>query len=320
MVVLGYIANNSRRFHIFVANRVQQIQDLTSIDQWRYVNTESNPADDASRGLTAHQLLSSRWLKGPDFLWKESQWPAATITGKNEVEPFLNDPEVKKAVVMATASSSSEEEEDALLVRLEYFSDWHRAKRAIALCIRYVQKLKEIVKKKRSLESMRVDEVKVSKRNNESSYLPITVQEMERAEGLIIQAVQRNSFKDEFASLKMVRRKTCPDERENATQRERHAKTSSPLYKLDPYVDSGGILRVGGRLRRATLSDTSKFPAILPRKAHISTLIIKHYHERMQHQGRSLTLNEVRFNGFWVVGGSSAVGIYISNCVTCRRL
>ncbi|KAK3752633.1 hypothetical protein QZH41_000497 [Actinostola sp. cb2023] len=220
---------------------------------------------------------------------------------------------------MATASSSSEEE-DAMLVRLECFSDWHRAKRAIALCIRYVQKLKEIVKKKGAQESMRVAEVKVSKRNNESSYLPITVQEMERAEGLIIQAVQRNSFKDEFASLKMVRRKTCPDERENATQRERHAKTSSPLYKLDPYVDSGGILRVGGLLRRATLSDTSKFPAILPRKAHISTLIIKHYHERMQHQGRSLTLNEVRFNGFWVVGGSSAVGIYISNCVTYRRL
>ena len=40
-VVLGYIGNESRRFHVFVANRVQEIQDNTSIDQWKHV--ESNP-------------------------------------------------------------------------------------------------------------------------------------------------------------------------------------------------------------------------------------------------------------------------------------
>ncbi|XP_057309065.1 uncharacterized protein LOC130647286 [Hydractinia symbiolongicarpus] len=31
-VVLGYINNESRRFHIFVANRIQQIQENTSLD------------------------------------------------------------------------------------------------------------------------------------------------------------------------------------------------------------------------------------------------------------------------------------------------
>ena len=38
-VVLAYIANESRRFHVFVANRVQLIQDSTSVDQWKYVET-----------------------------------------------------------------------------------------------------------------------------------------------------------------------------------------------------------------------------------------------------------------------------------------
>ena len=50
-VVLGYINNVSRRFKIFVANRVQLIRDNTNIEQWHYISTHDNPADDASRGL-----------------------------------------------------------------------------------------------------------------------------------------------------------------------------------------------------------------------------------------------------------------------------
>ena len=52
-VVLGYIANEARRFHVFVGNRVQQIRDSTEVNQWNYVQTKDNPADCASRGLSA---------------------------------------------------------------------------------------------------------------------------------------------------------------------------------------------------------------------------------------------------------------------------
>ena len=56
-VVLGYISNEAKRFHVYVANRVQQIRDLTDPNSWFYVETKSNPADEASRGLTAKQLV-----------------------------------------------------------------------------------------------------------------------------------------------------------------------------------------------------------------------------------------------------------------------
>ena len=70
-VILGYISNDVRRFHTFVANRVQVIRDRTSPDQWNYVDTKDNPADDASRGLGAQELIrSNRWWNGPSFLWK----------------------------------------------------------------------------------------------------------------------------------------------------------------------------------------------------------------------------------------------------------
>lgn len=51
-VVLGYINNEARRFHMFVANRVQRIHLSTVPQQWRYVPTKDNPADHVSRGLT----------------------------------------------------------------------------------------------------------------------------------------------------------------------------------------------------------------------------------------------------------------------------
>ena len=68
-------------------------------------------------------------------------------------------------------------------------------------------------------------------------------------------------------------------------------KTSSSLYKLDPFLDVDGILRVGGRLRRASLADDIKFPIILPRNSHVTKLIVKHFHERIRHQGKGMTLN-----------------------------
>ena len=52
-VVIGYIHNEAKRFHTFVANRVQEVRNHTKPEQWRYIASESNPADAASRGLTA---------------------------------------------------------------------------------------------------------------------------------------------------------------------------------------------------------------------------------------------------------------------------
>ena len=52
-VVLGYIANAVKRLKTFVANRVQQIKKKTDVQQWHFIPTKENPADDASRGLNA---------------------------------------------------------------------------------------------------------------------------------------------------------------------------------------------------------------------------------------------------------------------------
>ena len=52
----------------------------------------------------------------------------------------------------------------------------------------------------------------------------------------------------------------------------------------------------------------------------MTKLIIKHYHECTKHQGKGMTLNEIRSRGYWIIGGSSAVNTVIASCVTCRKL
>ena len=109
-VALGYIGNETQRFHIFVANRVQLIQEATSAEQWGYVDSKANPPDDASRGLSPPEFLSSRWVLGHEFLWKdESQWPS-NCEPKDQVFTQLShhDPEVKKGIALATTSKGTE--------------------------------------------------------------------------------------------------------------------------------------------------------------------------------------------------------------------
>lgn len=64
-VVLGYIYNESRRFYVYVSNRVERIRKFSCPEQWQYVHTDENPADVATRSVPPAHLLSTNWLTGP---------------------------------------------------------------------------------------------------------------------------------------------------------------------------------------------------------------------------------------------------------------
>ena len=291
-VVLGYIRNDARRFQVFVANRVQQIKSLTSPEQWRHVDTSSNPADDASRGVTASELLDrSRWIYGPQFLWKpEEQWPQHKKC--DECSLSASDPETKKAASRATKIH----EAWSLVERIDYFSDWHRARCAVARCLRYLKMLQLLATKKKS------ETVTAARSPKEE---PLTVEEIRSAEILITKAAQAKCYEKEISLLR-------------EGQEKEGMKVGSP-HRLDPFLDRNGLLRVGGRIKRSNFPPEVKFPVILPRKSHLANLIISYFHGRVEHQGRGITLNEIRSNGYWVIGGTAAVAHCISRCVKCNR-
>ena len=116
----GVFKNEARRFHVFVANRVQRIRDTTDPNQWLYVETRQNPADHASRGLMVAELCESNWLTGPRFLWEQE-----IKMNQRSPELLVGDPEVK---VLKTFASEYEN----FLDRLKGFSDWNVALNTIA--------------------------------------------------------------------------------------------------------------------------------------------------------------------------------------------
>lgn len=310
-VVLGYLSNEARRFHVFVANRIQQIKDHTKPSQWRYVSSKQNPADIASRGATAKELHSgSKWFRGPEFLW-ERELP------EREEEPSevnQDDPEVKRT--QCFISKSEPIQFSSFLERLRYFSDWHRAKRAVAVCLRFIDRLHQRTVKKpgqaNSIESLRL--------NRLPQYQRVTVAELQRAETVIIKCVQINHFHQDIKSLGANEVINVPSTRKELSVRHKLLNGKSQLHKLDPFLDQNEVLRVGGRIQNSEFPDAIKHPIVLPRKSHITELVIYHFHAKVQHQGRGITTNEIRSNGFWIVGCSSAVSSLILHCVTCRRL
>ena len=71
-IVIGYINNDARRFHVYVGNRVQHIRDGSSPEERFHVPGKENPADEGSRGFTARELMqSNRWSKDQVFCAKK---------------------------------------------------------------------------------------------------------------------------------------------------------------------------------------------------------------------------------------------------------
>lgn len=163
-VALGYINNEARRFHVFVANHVECIKRSIESVQWRYVTSEENPADHTSRGLTAQQLVASNWLRGPSFLWQK-ELPSGDI---KVGEISSSDPELKKAQVHDTQAK----EMRPLLDRLHKFSDWSRVVKAIARlkrCARDIKGLKPRFCEATLLEERREAELTIIKMVQEAT-------------------------------------------------------------------------------------------------------------------------------------------------------
>ena len=308
-VVQSYISNDARRFHTYVANRVQQIRDHTKPTQWKYVESEHNPTDDASRGLSPKNLTrSSRWIRGPDFLWEHhDSWKNV---GDDTPEALSSDDkEVKESSALST-TAKAKERLASILQRLQYFSDWFCAKRAIANCIRYIKILQARVQRRKSRET---DCSKVAEGT-------LTVEELKRIEQMIVKLTKSEAFVEELTVLKDRPSKAKEEPSERGRRRTNTLPRTSPLYRLDPFVESQGLLRVGARIREASIAYEVKHPLKLPRVGHVSHLIAKHFHETTKHQGRGFTVNEVQSSGYWIVGCSTVVAKLIEKCVACRRL
>ena len=105
-------------------------------------------------------------------------------------------------------------------IDLSKFSDWLRMRRVAAWMLRFAN-------------NARPAKYDLPKRKG-----CIAVAELEVAEHFILKDVQQNAFEEEISHLE--RGKAVP--------------STSVLSPLSPYVDSSGMLRVGGRLKNVSIA------------------------------------------------------------------
>ena len=92
--VLQWLHASNNKQPVFVANRVAEILENSTIDQWRLVEGKLNPADIGTRGTTVEALKEGEWRTGPAWLTKtEDAWPKAPeklqFSFQEEQEPVM---------------------------------------------------------------------------------------------------------------------------------------------------------------------------------------------------------------------------------------
>lgn len=278
-IVLGYISNDSKKFMVYVANRVREIRQQTNPLQWHHIPGESNPADIASRGTRCQDLNDSIWFTGPDFL-KTKQALNDTLDKEKQYTRCVDDkdPEVKK--VKQTKATTLGGYRD-IYQKFSIYQDYKTLKTSIA-------------------------NLKAMAKNRVFKVLdPVTPADLNHAENFIIKTTQARYFSKEIDQL-----------RTTGTLNK-----SSKLRALDPKLDENGILRVGGRsIKSSTLNYGEKHPVILPKDSYVSELIVRHYHNKVHHQGRNFSTAAVRTAGYWITGLQGLVRSLLNRCITCIRI
>ena len=136
-------------------------------------------------------------------------------------------------------------------------------------------------------------------RTKERSVGSITSRELRSAERLLLQRFQATECSNEITSLKA-------------------GISRQPLVKqLRLFFDSDKIIRCGGRINNAPVSVMTKFPILLPKKHHLTRLIVQDAHRLHLHSGINATVTHIR-QKYWIHAIRQCAQAVIRKCVTCR--
>ena len=86
---------------------------------------------------------------------------------------------------------------------------------------------------------------------------------------------------------------------------------------LSPIVDAEGVLRVGGRLRKAPIPPESRHQCILPSDHHVTRIIVSHEHVTNGHIGPEHILANLRAT-YWIVNGRVVIKGVLRRCFFCQ--
>ncbi|XP_055623137.1 uncharacterized protein LOC129766588 [Toxorhynchites rutilus septentrionalis] len=227
---------------------------------------------------------ATKWGDGPSFK-PEDRW----FSGPD----FLFEPEYRWPSNVKESSTTNEElravyvhhnKFSSPLIDVSRFSNWNRMLRATA----YVHRAVNIMLKR------------VSKDENST----LLSGDLQRAEVTLWRQVQTQVYSDEVVELNVGANHTV--------------NKSSPLYKLSPFLDELGIIKMGSRIGAAPEAPyAAKYPIILPKDHLITFLLTDSFHRRFLHANGETVFNEMR-QLFYISNLRSLIRQVTKECQLCK--
>ncbi|XP_055922143.1 uncharacterized protein LOC129953216 [Eupeodes corollae] len=170
--VLYWIRSEDRRYKHFVAFRIGEIIEASDPNDWRWIPTKENVADEATKWKRHMKFESEcRWYKGPSFLYQqEDQWP------RDESLQFITVEEARVNFVQNVSKTN------ASIIEYTRFSKWNRLLRSLA----YVFKFIDIKCRKRAADEL----------------IPLSTDDLKRAQNYLYRQCQLEAYPAVVAFLK----------------------------------------------------------------------------------------------------------------------
>ncbi len=133
MINLCRLRKGFNNYGCWVAARLREVTELTSVSSWGHVPTDHNPADIGSRGITniSHLIKEKMWWEGPSFLQEmdPEEWKnISPIKGKENLEDLEIRKEIKQIFTIQEIKYESV---------LTKFSSWEKTVRVLSYALRF---------------------------------------------------------------------------------------------------------------------------------------------------------------------------------------
>ena len=319
LVCMHWIRNNPDKLKVYVSNRVLKIQN--SRFRIIYVPGELNPSDFVTKKTSVEKYLNnSFWQNGPKFLKENTE----EILSKYQVFPnipfdhlqeadkeFRPKIQVNNNVVKSGRPDYSNPDtlsnSDSHLIKLiSRWSDFRKILRITALCLKAIALMTKGIKN--SSRRVEIQQFSFSKSFIEDNQIEgirnvLSPENIEAAKLFHVREAQKVAFED----YKILLNKDA-------------IKESSKLAKLNPSINSQGIMIMNSRLdHHEFYPEQIRTPIILPKEQIITEQIVLDIHRRNAHIGPEICLREVKLQ-YWLTGGRREVRRCLKLCMNkgCR--
>ena len=278
-IVLCWLHNCPSKYKTYVANRITTATAHFSPTIWLHVPTEDNPADCASRGLTAGELKEHvLWWDGPP--WLSIEPIAIPIQPQQATLDEHQNQDAKQRICVISAPTSE-------VWLANRFSSHNTLVKVTAWVKRAAYNFLSPIK----LQPLNQDD-------------HLTVEEVKQASTFLLKLAQMRFFSQDISQL--------------TSSPPRELNHNNHLLSLHPFMGQDGLLRVGGRISKAAISYLQKHPVILSPRDILTTLILVHIHIRMGHCGPTLLCSTAGAE-YYIVGVKRLAKSICRDCVVCRK-